>query len=66
METNDLDYFKQKLYEISRVPKFSLEKIEENRIVHNEVLLERRFYLLERRFWKFVEYLIKPKSNKNI
>ena len=56
METNDLDYFKQKIYEISGVPKFSLEKIVET---HNGVLFKQRF-------WKFIEYLIKTKNNKNI
>ena len=55
----EIDYFKQKIYEISGVPKSSLEKIDENQITHNEVLLERQF-------WKFIEYLIKTKSNKNI
>lgn len=56
METIDLDYFKQKIYEISRVPKSSLEKNDET---YNGILLEHRF-------WKFIEYLIKTKSNKNI
>ena len=59
METNDLNYFKQKIYEISGVPKSSLEKIE-------EALLSRDEALLERRFEKFIEYIIKTKSNKNI
>ena len=59
METNDLNYFKQKIYEISGVPKSSLEKIEEE-------LLSRDKALLERRFEKFIEYIIKTKSNKNI
>lgn len=52
----EMDYFKQKIYEISGVPKSSLEKIDET---HNGVLLKHRF-------WKFIEYLIKTKSNKNI
>ena len=56
METNDLDYFKQKIYEISGVPKFSLEKIVET---YNGVLFKQCF-------WKFIEYLIKTKNNKNI
>ena len=56
MDTNDLDYFKQIIYEISRVPKSSLEKNDET---YNGVLLEQHF-------WKFIEYLIKTKSNKNI
>ena len=59
METNDLNYFKQKIYEISGVPKSSLEKIE-------EVPLSRDETLLEHHFEKFIEHLIKTKSNKNI
>ena len=59
METNDLNYFKQKIYEISGVPKSSLEKIEEELLSRDEALLERRFE-------KFIEYIIKTKSNKNI
>lgn len=60
METNNLNYFKQKIYEISGVPKFSLEKIEEERRgTQDEAMLERKFE-------KFIEYIIKTKSNKNI
>ena len=43
METNDLNYFKQKIYEISGVSKSSLEKIEEEPISRDEALLEQRF-----------------------
>ena len=59
MEINDLNYFKQKIYEISGVPKSSLEKIEEEPLSRDEALLERRFE-------KFIEHLIKTKRNKNI
>ena len=59
METNDLNYFKQKIYEISGVPKSSLEKIEEEQLSLDEALLERQFE-------KFIEHIIKTKSNKNI
>ena len=54
-----MDYFKQKIYEISRIPKFSLEKIDENQIMQDEAICEHKF-------WKFIEYLIKTKNNKNI
>jgi len=59
METNDLNYFKQKIYEISGVPKSSLEKIEEEPLTRDEAMIERKFE-------KFIEHLIKTKSNKNI
>ena len=59
METNDLNYFKQKIYKISGVPKSSLEKIDEEPLSRDEALLERRFE-------KFIERLIKTKSNKSI
>ena len=59
MEANDLNYFKQKIYEISGIPKSSLEKIEEEPLSRDEAHLERRFE-------KFIEYIIKTKSNKNI
>jgi len=59
METNDLNYFKQKIYEISGVPKSSLEKIEEESLTRDEAMIERKFE-------KFIEHLIKTKSNKNI
>ena len=39
----EIDYFIQKIYEISRVPKSSLEKIEENQIIHNKVRIKRQF-----------------------
>ena len=51
-----MDYFKQKIYEISGVPKSSLEKIEEEPLSRDEAHLEHRFE-------KFVEHLIKTKSN---
>ena len=59
METNDLNYFKQKIYEISGVPKSSLEKIEEEPLTRDEAMIEHKFE-------KFIEHLIKTKSNKNI
>lgn len=59
METNDLNYFKQKIYEISGVPKSSLEKIKKEPLTYNESLLKYKF-------WKFIEYIIKTKNNKNI
>lgn len=52
----EIDYFKQKIYEISGVPKFSLEKTEEEQLIQGEVIIERRFE-------KFIEHLIKTKSN---
>lgn len=52
----EMDYFKQKLYEIYGVPKSSLEKIVET---YNGVLFKHCFC-------KFIEYLIKTKNNKNI
>ena len=55
----EMGYFKQKIYEISGVPKSSLEKIAEDQTLHNEVRLKHRF-------WKFIEYLIKTKNTKNI
>ena len=55
----EIDYFKQKIYEISGIPKSSLEKIEEEPLSRDEVRLEHRFE-------KFIEYIIKTKSNKNI
>lgn len=58
----EMDYFKQKIYEISGIPKSSLEKIEEeplSRVSRDEAHLEHRFE-------KFIEYIIKTKSNKNI
>lgn len=55
----EMDYFKQKIYEISGVPKSSLEKIDEEPLSRDEALLERRFE-------KFVEHFIKTKRNKNI
>ena len=51
----EMDYFKQKIYEISGVPKFSLEKIEEEPLSRDEARLEHRFE-------KFVEYIIKNKK----
>ena len=58
----EMDYFKQKIYEISGVPKSSLEKIEEP-LIRDTSLLEYRF----KKFIKhFIRYLIKTKSNKNI
>ena len=54
----EMDYFKQQIYEISGVPKSSLEKIEENPLSRDEARLERRFE-------KFIEYLIKTKNNLN-
>ena len=57
METNNLNYFKQKIYEISGVPKSSLEKIDEEPLTLNEVMHEHRFE-------KFVKYLIKRKQFK--
>lgn len=51
----EMDYFKQKIYEISGVPKFSLEKTEEQ-LTQGEAIIERRFE-------KFIEHLIKTKSN---
>jgi len=62
METNNLDYFKQKIYEISGIPKSYLEKIDEELLSRDEVMREHKFE-------KFVEQLIKTnktKSNKNI
>ena len=59
METINLDYFKQKIYKISSVPKSSLEKIDEKQLSRDEARIE---YCFE----KFVEHLIKTKSNKNI
>ena len=59
METNDLNYFKQKIYEISRIPKSSLEKIDKEPLSQDEILFEHRFK-------NFIKYLIKTKSNKNI
>lgn len=50
-----MDYFKQKIYEISRVPKSSLEEIEEETLTRDETKIECRFE-------KFVEYLIKNKK----
>lgn len=50
----EMDYFKQKIYEISRVPKSSLEKIDEEPLSRDEAKVERRFE-------KFIEYLIKNK-----
>lgn len=55
----EMDYFKQKIYEISGVPKSSLEKIEEEPLTQDEAKIERRFE-------KFIVRLIKTKSNKNI
>ena len=55
----EMDYFKQKIYEISRIPKSSLEKIEEEPVTQDEAILEHKFE-------EFVKYLIKTKSNKNI
>ena len=51
----EMDYFKQKIYEISGVPKSSLEKIEEEPLSRDEARLERRFE-------KYIEYLIKNKT----
>ena len=55
----EMDYFKQKIYKISEVPKSSLEKIEEEPLTGDETRRERRFE-------KFIEYIIKTKSNKNV
>ena len=64
MEINDLDYFKQKIYEISRVPKSSLEKIDEEPLSQDEVRLEHRFekfigYLSKQNLIKVYNYKIK-------
>lgn len=56
MET---DYFKQKIYEIAGVSKSILEEI-------NAAPISKEDAKVERRFEKFIEYLIKTKSNKNI
>lgn len=58
-----MNYFKQKIYEISGVPKTSLEKIEEASLTRDEILLEYRF---EKFIKCFIRYLIKTKNNKNI
>lgn len=55
----EMDYFKQKIYEILWLPKSYLEEIEEEPLSRDEAKIERRFE-------KFIEYLIKTKSNKNI
>ena len=55
----EMGYFKQKIYEISGVPKSSLEQIDEEPLTLNEVMHEHKFE-------KFVKYLIKTKSSKNI
>lgn len=58
METINLDYFKQKIYKISSVPKSSLEKIDEKQLSRDEAICEQYF-------WKFIEYLIKTKNKLN-
>lgn len=39
----EMDYFKQKIYEISGVPKSSLEKIDEETLTWDEAKVECRF-----------------------
>jgi len=51
----EMDYFKQKIYEISGVPKSSLEKNEEEPLTRDEAIHEHKFE-------KFIEYLIKTKT----
>lgn len=51
----EMGYFKQKIYETSKVPKSGLEKI-------NEGLLTQDKAKIERRFEKFIECLIKNKK----
>ena len=55
----EMDYFKQKIYEISGVPKSYLEEIDEEPISKEDAKVERRFE-------KFIGRLIKTKSNKSI
>ena len=51
----EMDYFKQKIYEISGVPKSSLEEIDDASISKDDAKIERRFE-------KFIKYLIKNKK----
>ena len=55
----EMGYFKQKIYEISEDPKFSLEKINEEVLTQDEAKIERHFE-------KFIERLTKTKRNKSI
>lgn len=55
----EMDYFIQKIYEISSIPKSGLEEIDNEPISKEDAKVERRFE-------KFVEHLIKTKSIKII
>ena len=55
----EMGYFKQKIYETSKDPKSSLEKINEDVLTQDEAKIERRFE-------KFIERLIKTKRNKRV
>ena len=53
----EMGYFKQKIYETSKDPKSSLEKINEDVLTQDEAKIERHFE-------KFIERLIKTKRKQ--